>query len=30
MPMQFESSQQAIERVLPLLRETAQSLRQLL
>jgi IclR family pca regulon transcriptional regulator len=30
MPMQFESSQQAIDRVLPLLRETAQSLRQLL
>ncbi len=30
MPIQFESSQQAIDRVLPLLRETAQSLRQLL
>ena len=29
-PVQFETSQQAIERVLPLLRETAQSLRQLL
>jgi IclR family pca regulon transcriptional regulator len=30
MPIQFETSQQAIDRVLPLLSETAQSLRQLL